>query len=219
MMLRNPLVPSALAVVLSAAACDRPRDVPPRLAPLADAPARAGVGLGDLAVGTTTLADVVMRYGAGHASLLAGDTYGYELRFVAGQLELSFMIDEELSRTLDLQDMKRSLRDLESFVFSRREVGATPLASLRVEAGRSAVSTFYRGRLDGGPGLFDPVLDAIDVLGVPLAIEQIAVEGEGEAEDRRVTRAYVFAGARLTAVAVGDDPPHVTAIAIHRAPE
>jgi hypothetical protein len=160
-----------------------------------------------------------MRYGAGHAALLAGDTYGYELRFVAGQLELSFMIDEELSRTLDLQDMKRSLRDLESFVFSRREVGATPLASLRVEAGRSAVSTFYRGRLDGGPGLFDPVLDAIDVLGVPLAIEQIAVEGEGEAEDRRVTRAYVFAGARLTAVAVGDDPPHVTAIAIHRAPE
>jgi hypothetical protein len=162
-MARHVLAAQALVLLAFAACGDRAIEVPAALQPLADEPLTAGVGTPSLQIGTTTIAECVQRYGTRGFAVYGGEVYGAELRYLRGQLVLTF--DLPLLGHDDWPDLKSAHRDPESFVLARPAVSTATLTSITVKAGPHLAGTFYRGRIQDGFALLGEMFETWDALG------------------------------------------------------
>ena len=148
-------LPFVASLALLAACGPKPN---PRLAPLAHARLEAGVGLGDLRLGKTTLGEFVDRFGTGFVSFVASDDAGLELIFE--EAEIAFLFQFESMRWDDEEGraIRRASGDLKGYLAAYPHRRGLPLTSITVRIDDDRESTFYQGKLAEGVALFDPFL-------------------------------------------------------------
>jgi len=147
----------ALALISSLVlACGAVEEQKSPLSPYASATLTAGVGLGDLELGRTTLGSVVQRLGVETVTPLASEQVGLELFYEHGQLALLFLIEPSC-----LDKLKTGLRpaaaNMNAFLARNPCVREATLASLSVRSGKSVDESFYKGATDAGAKLWDPI--------------------------------------------------------------
>jgi hypothetical protein len=155
---RLPLL--ALALL---AACGHKID--PRLAPLANARLEAGVGLGDLRLGETTLGKCYDRFGLEVVSFIVTDDLALELSYEGGELALLFKLEPGRMDDEEANALKRATRDLAGYLSAYPHRRDLALASISVRCDEDPESTFYKGRLAEGVALFDPFLRSMGSVG------------------------------------------------------
>jgi hypothetical protein len=137
----------ALAGLLVLAGCTQHNSA---LAPLSKSTLTAGVGLGELRLGQTTLASVVQRYGVETVTQLASDEVGLELIYEHGQLALLFLVEPGCLEALPGRNLRPAAFDLAGFLQRNACLRDLKLASLSVREGSSAGSSFFQGATDAG---------------------------------------------------------------------
>jgi hypothetical protein len=130
------------------------------LAPYANAPLSAGVGLGDLKLGQTTLAAVVQRLGVETVTPLASDEIGLELFYQHGQLALLFIIEPECMNKLK-SGLRPATVDLPAFLARTPCMRDAKLSSISVRVGSTPGDTWFQGASDLGVKLWAPGRDAL----------------------------------------------------------
>ena len=151
-----------LLVASLVAACGSEPD--PRLEPLSRATIslaadeESAVLFGDLRLGETTLGEVVDRFGCQRADGVVSDQMGIELVYEKGALEMLFLYDENPRDDAEVAAWRAAPRDLAAFLGSNPARREMKLASVAVSAGSSPEETFFRGNLDCGARLLDPLM-------------------------------------------------------------
>jgi hypothetical protein len=139
-----------LWLALALAGCEQHKSA---LEPYAKATLQAGVGLGDLKLGETTLGAAVQRLGVESVTALASDEIGLELFYEHGQLALLFIIEPECMNTLK-SGLRPATVDLPAFLARTPCLRETTLSSLSVREGSSAADSFFQGATDAGVKLW-----------------------------------------------------------------
>ena len=134
------------------AACEQHNSL---LTPYAKATLTAGVGLGDLKLGQTTLGSVVQRLGVDTVTPLASDEIGLELFYEHGQLALLFVIPPECLSTLKT-GLRPAATDLAAFLARTPCLREVTLSSISVRSRASADESWFQGATDAGARLWDP---------------------------------------------------------------
>jgi len=124
------------------------------LEPYANATLTAGVGLGDLKLGQTTLGSVVQRLGVETVTQLASDEVGLELIYERGQLALLFLVDPECLTRLGGAGLRPAAVDMAASLEKNPCLRDLRLSSLSVRAGSDAESSFFQGMSDAGVKLW-----------------------------------------------------------------
>jgi hypothetical protein len=137
----------ALGGLLALAGCSQHNSA---LAPLSKATLTAGVGLGELRLGQTTLGAVVQRYGVETVTQLSSDEVGLELLYEHGQLALLFLVEPDCLEALPGRNLRPAAFDLPGFLEHNACLRELKLASLSVREGSSADSSFFQGATDAG---------------------------------------------------------------------
>ena len=150
--LRHLIRSTALGLLLALTGCAQE---PKPLEPLAKATLTAGVGLGDLKLGETTLAAVVQRLGVETVTPLASDEIGLELFYQHGQLALLFIIEPECMNTLK-SGLRPATVDLPAFLARTPCLREVRLSSISVRVGSSPGETWFEGASDLGVRLWSP---------------------------------------------------------------
>lgn len=129
------------------------------LQPYATATVTAGVGLGNLELGKTTLGWVVENIGANKIAILAGDEVGLEFIYLNGELSLLFVIlgacQEQTGAPMTRVEIKKGI---ESFLSQYPACKDLTLSSLSVGVGDREKNTFFKGSTDKGVKLLSPLL-------------------------------------------------------------
>lgn len=149
-----------------------PRDDARALRAYREATLIANEGLGDLRLGTSTLAAVLEHLGAGTAAALYGDTTGLEFGYGAGGLTLRFWLGDDCARTVQAMHGSglRALRDPRGFTRAHPECADERLDAIELAAGAGERTTFWRGQATAGVRLRMPREDALERLAtVPAA--------------------------------------------------
>ncbi len=215
---------AALAAMLLAlgAACSSPSGADD-FASYRSAPLTAGVGLGDLRLGDTTLGAFFERFPGGVPSALIGDVIGAELAFPQVGLAFLFAMEGECHAAVAPR-ARRLASDLArpaAFFAEVPECRGAPLHSISVRAASTADATFFVGQSDGGVALWTPVAGlaqaegpAEDLRGLWLADSQ---PQDRRYEDAAYSRGIAYA---VGAAPVGDGETRlaVLRIAIFRVP-
>jgi hypothetical protein len=145
-----------------------PRDGGNPFRSYADAPLVAGEGLGDLRLGATELGAFVTRYGVGRPAAVYGDDTALEFAFARPGLTFTFAAEGACARVV--QGMAgtglRALRSPRDFVRDHPDCVAAPLASIAVDAARTARGSFWRGATPSGVRLHQGRDEALAHLGV-----------------------------------------------------
>jgi hypothetical protein len=145
------IVSPVLGLALALSGCEQHNSA---LAPLAQATLQAGVGLGDLKLGQTTLGEVVQRYGVETVTQLASEEVGLELICEHGQLALLFLVDADCLAALTGKTLRPAAFDLPGFLLHNPCLREMHLSSLSVREGSSASSSFFQGATDAGVKLW-----------------------------------------------------------------
>jgi hypothetical protein len=152
-----------VALLALLAACGPKPD--PRLAPLARATLEAGVGLGDLKLGKTTLGEFVDRFGTGFVTFVASDDAGLELIFEEAEIAFLFQFESMRWDDAEGQAIRRAPGDLKGYLAAYPARRSLPLTSITVRVDEDKESTFYKGKLAEGVALFDPFLESAGRVG------------------------------------------------------
>jgi hypothetical protein len=150
----------ALAATLSLGCGAFERPTTP-LTPYATATLTAGVGLGDLRLGRTTLGSVVGRLGVEKVTPLAGEQVGLELFYEHEQLALLFVIESGCMDKLET-GLRPAAADMNAFLARNPCVRESTLSSLSICGGTSADDSFYKGATEAGTKLWDPLQAAYE---------------------------------------------------------
>lgn len=158
----------SVALLLLLAACSKGPAVPDALRSLAHEAVTPGESVGTLQLGTTTLAQVLQRYGPGRVSVVAGDEVGFELDYGAGAVSLLFLVTPEC-RALLRRDSARSaaatLQKEGRLPPALAGCEALPLQSVAVAAPADAATGFFEGRVSDKVGLGSPLEDVLATVG------------------------------------------------------
>lgn len=140
----------------------------------------AGKGLGDIELRTTTLQPFIARFGTGVPSLGAGDDFGFELRFPEERMSFLFVAEEACRDRVRAaaRDAAMKLRHPSAFFAAFPACASTPLHSIAASSGSSIGGTFYKGRTDGGFGLFAMRADVLGALGPADDVRGLWLAGE-----------------------------------------
>ena len=130
------------------------------LAPYARATLTAGVGLGDLKLGQTTLGAVVQRFGVESVTQIASEEVGLELLYEHGQLALLFLVDPSCLASLGAAGLRPAAVEMQKFLERNPCLREVRLASLSVREGSDAQSSFFQGASDAGARLWGKDEDA-----------------------------------------------------------
>jgi hypothetical protein len=120
------------------------------LEPYATATLTAGVGLGDLQLGQTTLGSVVQRFGVESVTQVSSEEVGLELLYEHGQLALLFLVDPDCLATLGGAGLRPAALDMAAFLEHNPCMREVRLSSLSVREGSDAESSFFQGATDAG---------------------------------------------------------------------
>src|SRR5689334_4777196 len=129
---RSRLLLLALGLGLGLAGCTRHNAA---LEPFARASLTAGVGLGELKLGQSTLGSVVQRCGVETVVQLASDEVGLELIYEHGQLALLFLVEPDCLASLPGRNLRPAAIDLPKFLESNPCLRELRLSSLSVREG------------------------------------------------------------------------------------
>jgi len=149
------LMPRALTGLLMLLALTGCAQQPSALDPYVNATLTAGVGLGDLKLGQTTLGSVVQRLGVETVTPLASEEIGLELFYEHGQLALLFIIEPECMSTLKT-GLRPAATDLPAFLARTPCLREARLSSISVRSRTSADESWFQGATDAGARLWDP---------------------------------------------------------------
>ncbi|MCA8949236.1 MAG: hypothetical protein KDE27_07025 [Planctomycetes bacterium] len=200
--------PASLLLLALAAGCSRPVEPRPALRALVREPITAGEGTPSLQLGRTTIGDCLTNYGVRGFAVLAGDSYGIELRYLAGQLMLTFWLDGVGHD--DWPELKQAVRDPENFARARPEVWNATLAAITIRAGSTPAATYWQGPVTPSPGAGKVALFS------PLAAVNEAFGDGAEIRNGGASASAKLPGLTLElrrpADAEDDDPTVVTAI-------
>lgn len=166
-----------------------PRDGGRAMRVLADAPLVASEGLGDVRVGSTTLAGFLERFGPGLPSALYADATALEFIYAGTGLTFQFRLGDACGRSVQAMAGTglRALRDATRFARSHPECADERLDSIEVEAGGSERTTFWRGETSAGVRLRMPREEALERLATAGAL-RVPSGGGPDAEEAMVTR-------------------------------
>ncbi len=127
-----------------------------------------GESLGTIRLGEMTLAQFASAFGSGVASVVQGDDVGIELSFRNRQVSFLFQAEGACDGALRSagRDTGPLMGDrLAAFQARFPDCRDMPLHSIAVVAGPSPEQTFWRGKLAGVAGLWDPAAEAGKVPG------------------------------------------------------
>jgi hypothetical protein len=144
----------ALAWGLAVCALSGCEKGPTALTPYATATLTAGVGLGDLKLGETTLGSVVQHFGVESVTQIASEEVGLELLYEHGQLALLFLVDPTCLATLGAGGLRPAAGDMAGFLERNACLREARLSSLSVREGSDAESSFFQGASDAGVKLW-----------------------------------------------------------------
>jgi hypothetical protein len=176
------LVPTAFLALLTACTSAEQKV----LAPYATATVTAGVGLGNLELGKTTLGWVVENLDAKKVAVLIGDEVAFEPRYLQGQFSLLFIISgecqEQTGAPMTRVDIKNSI---EEFLSQYPACKNLTLSSLSVGAGNNEKNTFFKGSTTKGVKLWSPLVTSLQH-GTPLQNPGRFVTGDSAVNLERI---------------------------------
>jgi len=162
-MCRRTLAPLALVAVVVVCGCFEPSK-PQGLEPFekyATTPLQAGVGWGDLVLGTTTLAEVAEKLpvhkglGKSPVSVALGDEVFVEIAYGHGQVCLGFPATGACKDVLiKPEGHKLIARNVAAFLKKYPACNAMTLTSISVGAGETRETTLFTGATDEGVKLW-----------------------------------------------------------------
>lgn len=133
----------------------------PALAAYASATLTAGIGLGDLKLGETTLGSIVDKFGPGQVAVGYGDDIWIELGFMLGEVRFMFAVTGQC-----YQDTGRGMKRLEvkpnitTLLKQHPSCKHLPLTEIYLTARNTdPTKTFYKGRTDQGLRLWQRFSD------------------------------------------------------------
>jgi hypothetical protein len=172
-----------LCILLLAACSPSERKI---LHPYAEATLTAGVGLGNLELGKTTLGWVAENIAAKRIAVLVGDDVALEPLYLNGQLSLLFVITGECQEQTGAPMTRVEIKNgLEAFLSQYPACKNLTLSSLSVGVGNRETNTFFKGHTDKGVTLWSPLVKALQH-GVPVEKAGRLVTGESAANLERV---------------------------------
>ncbi|MDP1892090.1 MAG: hypothetical protein Q8K55_14445 [Gemmatimonadaceae bacterium] len=127
-----------------------------------------GESLGTIRLGEMTIAQFASAFGSGVATMLQGDEVGIELSFRDRQLSFLFLAEGACDGALRSagRDTGPLMGDrLAAFQARFPDCRDMPLHSIAVVAGPTPEQTFWRGKVAGVAGLWDPASEAGKVPG------------------------------------------------------
>lgn len=146
------------ALLLALLGCGNPENK--ALAPLSHATMTPGESFGDLKLGTTTLSEVVAKYGSGTLSVSYGDQTMIELQYLNGQLAFGFVLCGECQNVTAGEKLQVG-QDLEPFFAKSPSCRDLPLSSVSVGlSGKEPPEAFFQGSTDKGVKLGVPISSA-----------------------------------------------------------
>lgn len=178
--MRLPCIGLALAVVglTSLAGCGS-RDRSSALDHLNSATLEAGVGLADLQLGVTTLADFTNRIGTGRSSAVIGDESAVELTFAAQRMSFLFTFGPDCARELGsaVRTVGNLIEEPTQFFADFPDCADTPLTSLSIGADPGGDAPFYLGSSDRGARLLMPATELMQLHDEPADIPGLTLAG------------------------------------------
>lgn len=143
----------ALLALVALAGCGKAPT--PELSPHANATLTPSVGLGDLQLGKTTLAEVLANWGTGRVVLLVSDYGAYELNYAGGNLALMLIVDGGPCWVAQCAySMRKAADDLRAFIAAVPYCAQLPLSSI------AARGDFFKGATDKNIRLGDDLAKA-----------------------------------------------------------
>lgn len=156
-----------------------------------------GESLGAIRLGEMTISQFATTYGSGFATMLMGDEVGIELSF--RERQVSFLFQAEGACDGVLRGAGRNVGPLmgdrlAGFLARFPDCRDMPLQSVAAVAGSSPEKTFWRGKLAGVAGLWDPATDAGKVAGEvdgPARFVAGMSPNRGDLESFRIVGAWI----------------------------
>lgn len=173
------------------------------LQPYANATLTAGVGLGNLELGKTTLGWVVETIGANRIAVLVGDEVGLELSYLQNEFSLLFIVSGTCQSDTGASMKRLEIRNgIKTFLSDYPSCNDLTLSSLSIGVSSSEKNTFFKGATDKGVKLWSP-LSSVLQHGSPLDRAGQFVAGETDSLERVEFSDgiyfYYFAGEQPTA--------------------
>lgn len=161
MLLRTPArayLTVLLLLVLSACFGNAERRA---LRPYANATLLAGVGLGDIRLGETTLGGLTQNIGVGTVSIVFSDDTWIELSFLNREFTFEFLVTGQCQRDTGVPYERLPLRnDIKRFLRDYPSCKELPLTRLTITArAKDASGTFYQGSTEQGTKLWSSLTD------------------------------------------------------------
>ena len=121
-----------------------------------------------MTLNSTTLAEVVAKFGVSRVDALLSDDTGLELTY-GGQVCLVFAVDKATLAAMDSESAwyKKATRDLQGFLKAEPGFGNIKVTSIALLAPKDNSATFFRGKTDSGISLGDNMVKADAQKGSP----------------------------------------------------
>lgn len=134
-----------VSLLLFVSSCSKKSEANDPLESYATAPLTAGVGLGDLRLGQTTLGEFIRKIGIGTVAVVASNEIGFELFFKGEQIRFLFLVDGDCKAIWGEGFTLAAVKDLAGFLRQYPSCENVTLHSISVKAGSGVEDTYFKG--------------------------------------------------------------------------